>query len=221
MVNFAKLVAPTVAGLPNHLKNIEEKVSKNIQDIQDLNNRIVSLESEKLNNIDSACAEFAERERRSKNIILHGLEESTSSTPIKDDIKKVLDIFNNLKSSNIKINTSNIKVFRIGNKSSDNSPRSVCINLHNKSDVMKLIVNKDKFKPYKISTDKTAYQRTQLKKLILEKEEHNSSNPNNQLQIKYFSGIPKLVNCTNSNSNNNNNEETNLNNTVNADSQKN
>ena len=94
---------------------------------------------------------------------------------------------------------------------------------------MKLIINKDKLKPYKISTDKTAYQRTQLKQLIVEKEKHNSLHPNNQLQIKYFSGIPKLANCTNSDSNNSNNsnnhnnkEETNLNNTaVNINSQKN
>ena len=68
---------------------------------------------------------------------------------------------------------------------------------------LKLIINKDKLKPYKISTDKTAFQRTQLKQLIAEKDAHNSLHPDDQIQIEYFSGIPKLVKCTNNNVNNN------------------
>ena len=204
MVDFAKLVAPTVVTLPENFKNINNKIQKNTENIEDLKNRLSILENDKSNNIDTTYAEFIERERRSKNIILHGLPEPTSSSPIKDDIRKVIEIFNNLKTSNIKINTNNIKVFRLGEKRLDSDdPRSVCIKLNNKDDVIKLIVNRDKLLPYKISTDKTAMQRNQLKMLIQERDNHNALFPNEPLEIKYTNGVPKLIKALNANHKNN------------------
>lgn len=167
-----------------------------------LRNRISALENELANiktqctmglNMDAVLQEMDERQYRSKNVIIFGINESASSSTEdrkkhdKLQVQKALE-----KIPDVDMEKS--IVVRLG-KPADNSakPRPVKVILQNKHQAINVLKNKKKL-PQNISasSDKTPYQRDQLRKLREELAERTDSGEKD-LTIKYIKSVPRIV----------------------------
>lgn len=139
--------------------------------------------------------EFMERQSRLTNILLFNLPE--------EDDRKDLENINNL-FSDLKVNIINFTFSRLGKLKSatPDKPRPIIIKFTNQSDVstilrvQKNLKSSTKWSNIRFSSDKTIKQREEMenlrKTLQLRRE-----NGEKDIIIKYFEGIPKIVNITN------------------------
>lgn len=142
-------------------------------------------------NVDVIIQEKVERENRSRNVILFGIEEANTSR--QEDIKshdksQVLDALAQVPLQESELVTT----IRLG-KPIANKPRPLKVILRSRQNAIKILKTKSKL-PSSISvkSDMTPYQREQLKKLRLELTER-TNNGEKDLTIKYINGQPKII----------------------------
>lgn len=140
---------------------------------------------------ESIMTEVRERELRSKNIIIVGIQEpvSTSKDERTDmDMDKVINI---IKMTGV--NCLPEKLFRLG-KYNPNKNRSLKVCFKSSETAISILRGKTdvKYDNIKIYSDQTPQQQEFLKNL---KEEFKSRSENgeNNLTIKYVKGVPKIV----------------------------
>lgn len=137
--------------------------------------------------------EIKDRERRSSNIMVYNVEESSDqdvSATINHDKSQVSKIFHIMN-----INEDHIsKVIRIGQVKKD-SKRPIKIILKERNQVSLILRNKHKLKGKMncvIDTDKTNLERSVCKKVHVEFKKRLEDGENN-IKIRYIKGMPKIL----------------------------
>lgn len=165
------------------------------QNIQDLTDRIEQLEKNTNTSANPATVteeeimgELQDRERRSKNIMIYNLEESSSNENIDQDIVNVKCTIQSVR----KINVDNIKIMRLGVKR-QGTTRPLKVILNSKEDALDIIKNKFKCRnPIKIDHDRTPKQRKHLQDLKEQLKSLHESGLRDKT-IRYINGIPKIT----------------------------
>lgn len=175
----------------NQLK-INQKLRDDIdllkQKIDELSNT-VPYPSE--NNQLDAIREISERETKKNNLMIFGCEENNSDETDMNNVKNVI------KSVCPEINTDDLKVKRIGKKN-DEKIRPLKVTLRSHIEVRNLffkakeLVKVPKYKHLALGFDKTARQIAEYKSLKNEMQERIKNGENN-LRIKYFHDVPKII----------------------------
>ncbi|KAK7869850.1 hypothetical protein R5R35_006662 [Gryllus longicercus] len=162
-------------------------------------------------------AEFVDREQRSKNIIMYGIEENTNVSAKQDDAvegnentnvsAKDGDIKDREKVTSILSKIINpipeFKTYRLGNpkkfanvaadSATNERTRPLKVVFLNSSQSLRILKNKKKYNGnVRMGPDRTMRQRQHLKSVISKCEvERESGNKN--AKIKYIKGIPRLI----------------------------
>lgn len=182
-----------------------EAENKNLKsELQAINSNKADVKNQLSYNIDQSMNEISERMKRINNLIIIGLKESTSSV---DSERKDFDkseISNILQHLNIECTTST--PIRLGKV---NSSRARPIKLKLVSEELvnsilrksHLLKDTDKWKSVILSRDRTPMELDHLKTLKIELKERQKNGENN-LKIKFFNNIPKIVQVNFSNSGN-------------------
>ncbi|KAG5885595.1 hypothetical protein JTB14_024776 [Gonioctena quinquepunctata] len=145
----------------------------------------------------SYCATFLleveESKRRSANLMVYNFPDNDNNPD--DDERGICQLFEDIVPENaVK------KVFRIGKKTSvcdENVQRPLKLVLNDCYSVLAILKNRDKiassdYPRFKISSDLTSQQRQHLK-LLREQLNTRISSGENNLTIKYISGVPQIV----------------------------
>lgn len=92
------------------------------------------------------------------------------------------------------IDVSSIHVHRFGKKSNDVRPPTLLVELKNNFEVMRVINYRGKLpNGITVSTDKTRFQREQLRELEAIVDAHNTVHAENYKFIKYIRGIQEII----------------------------
>ncbi|KAK7789026.1 hypothetical protein R5R35_001699 [Gryllus longicercus] len=162
--------------------------------------------------MESLYAEFHERERRSKNLLIYGIEEDTTlktKERLIADKQIVTSIITEITGEDCVVSTMRLGENHQTKDSSvstnANKPRPIKVVLHNADAVIKVLKNKNKYKgDGKIGADRTMKQREYLRNLISQLNTETDKGVNKNKSIKYINGVPKIVdNKRNDNSNDN------------------
>lgn len=171
------------------IKQLEATVKLLNQEIQNLKTQKGSEETEIIIN------EISDRQRREKNLILFNVPELlTGSVANKQaaDLNKVVGIINNISPE---VNTHSINVVRLG-RSDGRKPRPLKVEVDSRDSVFAILKNKRKlseeYAEVSITTDRTALQREQLKKVIHDINERKEQGEED-LYIKYINGNPVIA----------------------------
>lgn len=176
------------------LNEIRENFNRIDNDICEIKKRVEQLEKNHNENCNdslllanSVCDEIADRNRRAKNIILHGLGNSENG---EDD----LTLFNNMLNE-IPSMPQALSASRIG-KSRDNLSRPIKITFASREEVITIFKNKQFFiqKNLKITNDQTLQERNYLNLLRNQLKLRVEAGDKN-LTIKYINGSPKIIDC--------------------------
>lgn len=169
-------------------------------DINSLNNRIKTLENstEDSNSMPQLIQELADRERCSRNIIVHGLQESPANDPtvrIASDTKLLADT---IQPCNLSL-PSDSKLFRLGHKVRG-KPRPLKIILSSKEVALNFLTVFNTYKrtlspptdTISISRDRTLLERQEIRRVYNELDDRRKKGDHN-VSIRYRSGVPFLV----------------------------
>lgn len=177
-----------------------------LKQIQDLQNEIIQLKQSVLCNSDSnmtssnnvsECEEFIsemmERQKRSSNIMIANVKESSAASAHQRKEEDTSCIKNLLKDLNVDL--SNIKVFRVGKSLPDKS-RLLKVVLNNSVDAINVLRNKKNHVPgVKIFADQTKKQRDYYAIIKKKLDEINATGDNSKM-IKFINNKPTIVNKT-------------------------
>lgn len=202
----------------NSLKADIDTLKLNLINLEsDLHNRITSLEERldiiettersdspvdmdpiaKMNLLLEFQKEFNEIERRSNNILLSGITESSNLVDATShDLNCVKDIITKTFTASNKspIDMSCISTKRLGSSSVRGKPRRLQVTLKNRSDVISVFsCAKNLPNGIKVTSDQTLLQRNHLKHLYSLAENFNRDNNHDKLTVKFKRGIPSLI----------------------------
>ncbi|GLH16410.1 Uncharacterized protein GBIM_20683 [Gryllus bimaculatus] len=161
--------------------------------------------------MESLYAEFHEREWRSKNVLIYGIEEDTTLKTKERLIanKQIVTSITEITGEDCVVSTMRLGENHQTKDSSvstnANKPRPIEVVLHNADAVIKVQKNKHKYKAEgKIGADCSMKQREYLRNLISQINTETDKGVNKNKSIKYINGVPKIVdNKRNDNSNDN------------------
>lgn len=146
-------------------------------------------------NLDMVINEIEDRKNRSRNVIMYGLPESSSTSPEDRKLHDKLSVSNTLASLPIQA-PEIVSSFRLGKPPSNGQPRPLKVVLSNKHGAVTVLKNKSKLpKTISIQSDMTPYQRDQLKKLRDELADRVDKGEKD-LTIKYINKVPRIVSTT-------------------------
>ena len=203
-IDYMKPIKNSVDHINSRLDVIENNTSANTQDIEEVRNLAVHNteniseiaikfdEFEQNFDIDTFQFELADRERRSKNLIIQKVPvfpNETFSTDL-DFINDLIDKINDKLDIN-KIDKDNLITKRFRNSS--NALPVLCVTLNKKYDVFSILKFSSMFKEYKFSSDRTKMQRDKLNELNKIVNNHNLNYPEDKVFIKYINGKPTIV----------------------------
>lgn len=178
-----------ISQLQKASSSTESKISSIETEIEKLKSTpAVQRESQILLN-EKIINELQERERRSKNIIVVGLPESTNSDDsVRNigDINSVQKMFQDLLPENPKV----IKAIRLG-KDFAGKVRSLKVVLESPQEVKEIMKNK-----YKLPVNTRVYYDNTEKNILKELSqelERRKNNGEKYIVIKYVRGVPKIV----------------------------
>lgn len=204
----------------DQLTPLPAKVDQILEQVDDLNKNLVSLEQrvhvnetkiasleESVKNLarsdvdlEKVVSEVSERNRRASNIMVYGLPESTSQdtqTRINHDLDKIAKLINSVLPE---FSIAGVKAYRLGKKSADKS-RPLKLLLKSEHDARSVLsvfspeAAKDAdpdFSSVKLGRDRTPNEQKYLKSLAAELEERKLKGELN-LTIKYKNNIPSIV----------------------------
>lgn len=186
--------------LKSQLVEIRSENTTLRNEIATLNNRIQVLENstDGSSNMPQLIQELANREMCARNIIVHGLQESSSNDPavrIASDIKLLDD---NIHPCNLTL-PQDLKLFRLGRKISG-KPRPLKVVLSSKEMALSLVSAFNSHKrtqlvpanSISISRDRTLLERQEIRRVYTELENRKKSGEHN-ISIRYRNGIPLIV----------------------------
>lgn len=184
--------------------NVLDTIKQLKNDVEILKNEIVILKEEKeghgqastqINfNSETLVTEIEERKRRAKNLIVYNIKES-NKTNSADRLEEEKNIVIKAISDICDINTTNIKLGRIGKYAADKT-RPLKVTLTTEDDVIKVLKNKNKTDSnIKFASDKTKMQQKFLHEVITKLNDLKSNGILNKT-IKYIRGIPTIVDNT-------------------------
>ncbi|XP_050507517.1 transcriptional regulator ATRX-like [Diabrotica virgifera virgifera] len=174
--------------------NESSSISSNSKNVKiDATNSICPLES----NVDAFLEELKERKKKSSNLIIYNLDESTKHTVHEkeaDDHSRVVAALTTICSS------VNLKhVFRLGKKTNvvNAKPRLIKVVLNSETEVLNILKNKNKVDKtvlgnLQIKSDLTKLQRDYLLKVRTELTSRVANGETN-LTIRYIKGVPKIM----------------------------
>ena len=188
------------------LVNLSERIQELNHSYGKLQGEMKSCYHESANgqsDIESLYAEFHEREKRSKNVIIYGIMEDTklkTRERLIKDRQTVTSIIKEITSDDCVVSTMRLgDVFwTLQNKdlpiSSTNKPRPIKVVLQNADFAIKVLKNKKKYEgEAKIGADRTIMQREYMKNLINQLNIATDNGINKNKYIKYVNGVPKIV----------------------------
>lgn len=142
--------------------------------------------------------EINERQSRANNILIFKLNEPESDVASEREEEDEIRAKQIIKLITPEVSTDNMKTVRLG-KRCDQKVRALKISLKNRDDALKIIRNKNKLKNSEynviVSLDQTIMQRNYFKKIKAELDERIQKGEH--LKIKYFNGVPQIVNQKN------------------------
>lgn len=205
----------SITHLGSQLKDHADTISQHTSDISDLNERLSRMESQldrvanreagagfgisgcsQDNVLDGLAAEFEERTKRSRNIMIFNVEEpqATDAPGRKQaDEAYVSGLFGFLDTT-----PSISKVVRVGKKPGDGRRRPIRVTLRSVDDVHGLIKSarklsgEDRYKHVSLSFDRTPLQLAKYRELKKQLQAR-VSNGERGLGIRYVSGSPRIV----------------------------
>ncbi|KAB0790482.1 hypothetical protein PPYR_15120 [Photinus pyralis] len=146
---------------------------------------------------ENLISEMNERNLRSRNIIIHGLDEceGTIEDQKKEDLRQVVNVIDKV----APVSTDHIMIYRLGRAAMKDKVRPIKVVLNSRDDAVLLLKNKAKLprngKLY-ITADETLMQREFLKSVRLTL--HNRiQNGESNLTIKYIRNVPTIVSSKN------------------------
>lgn len=181
---------PTYAQVAADTKSLRDQVDK-------LNETVgkqtpVSGTTPDCSRIEPTLLEMREREKRTKNILVFGLEESKENdASTETDLEKATGVLRRLQDN---CQDHNIKVSRIG-KPTDGKVRPLRIIFPTPAEAKKILRIKNNLGTeggVYIKYDQTPMQRAYLKSLLTELDDRKSRGETN-LAVKYFNSIPKII----------------------------
>lgn len=135
----------------------------------------------------NALSEIAEKERRSRNIIVHGLAEGPTTASAQHDIHAVEDLLRDI----LPPNSGNMRVARLGKPGS--KPRLLRVTLGDSALARQVLTNKHRISgQYKITDDKTLLERDHLQQLRQKLESLHKQGDTDK-SIRYVHGVPRIV----------------------------
>lgn len=186
--------------LKSQLVEIRSENTTLRNEITTLNNRIQVLENstDGSSNMPQLIQELANREMCARNIIVHGLQESSSNDPtvrIASDTRLLDD---NIHPCNLTL-PQDLKLFRLGHKISG-KPRPLKVVLPSKEVALSLVSAFNSHKRNKlvptnsisISRDRTLLERKEIRHVYTELE-NRKKNGDHNISIRYRNGIPLIV----------------------------
>lgn len=143
---------------------------------------------------ESTIGEIHEREKRSRNVIMFGVGESSSEDPNErqqHDKKEITAILSKVASD---ISIERAPVIRLG-KPNSNKPRPIKIILKSRESALEILRSQKKLMNSKIriKSDLTPMQREYLRSLGEQLEERRKKGERD-ITIKYVRGVPKIIN---------------------------
>ncbi|KAK7863806.1 hypothetical protein R5R35_001377 [Gryllus longicercus] len=199
--------------IPRDLKSVIFKLNQKIDELQVSNEALVKevADLKKRNSSESISgganyeyediyAEFIDRQRRSKNIIIYGLHEDQKQNKQQsheNDEKEIKSILSNITDTHIEFSFHRLGILNNMNKEPKTSKandkvRPIKVLLPDSDLALDILRNKKKYKGnVKISPDMTLRQRSHMRNLI-SKINEESEKGNKDLHIKYINGVPKI-----------------------------
>ncbi|KAK5640701.1 hypothetical protein RI129_009248 [Pyrocoelia pectoralis] len=184
-----------------------DKCSKQKSELSELRKLILDLKSEiellkkasenQCTNLttpaEEIITEVAERQLRSRNVIMYNLNENHSND---QDLIDVQDVIKKIST----VPTEHIKLFRLGQSKSPNKPRPIKIIFKNSDDAISVLRNNKKLKEINstifVRSDLTKMQLEHLSNLRTELQER-ISNGEKDITIRYIRGVPKIIKSKN------------------------
>ncbi|XP_045541899.1 uncharacterized protein LOC123723365 [Papilio machaon] len=164
--------------------------------VTELQHQVQELSKQRSNaiNLDMVIHEIEDRKNRSRNVIMYGLPESSSTSPEDRKEHDKLSVTKSLASLPAQV-PEIVSTFRLGKPSSNNSkPRPLKVVLTNKHGAITVLKNKNKLpKAISVQSDMTPYQRDELKKLRDELADRIDKGEKD-LTIKYINKVPRINN---------------------------
>lgn len=145
--------------------------------------------------------EINERSRRKRNLMVFDVPETgtggSSAGPSTNDIEMVREIIQTL---DPQFQVQNIKPMRLGRQVAGKT-RPIKLVLGDENEVLRLIrgagrLKESRLKNVRVSVDQTPRQIAHFKKLREEVAGRNAGG-DQKFRIRYFNGVPKIVNCLN------------------------
>lgn len=162
------------------------------KDMTDMKNDIAELKrcmNQKVSAVGDAILEGKEKERRETNIILHQVPESSNEADAKEhDVQKVKDVLNGIGLCNIEL----LRVFRLGPKRPDGKSRLLLADVGSKDkrdNILRRAPNLRKVESLSrvfICEDRTPAEQEAMRKLVKEKNEKSSQDPEHVYVIRNF-----------------------------------
>lgn len=185
-----------VATIRTGLIDLEPRVDRVEDRLSSLEKQITSSSPKDL---ETTIAELNERNRRSRNIMIYNLDESTAgdiNSKKKHDLDLAINLFSPLLPN---LSISGVKTFRVGNKKPDH-PRPLKVVLNSQSDVITILRNfpdlapptDPRFTSVKLSRDRTPQETTHLRDLNTELKDRTSRGERD-LTIKFINNTPQIV----------------------------
>lgn len=181
-------------------------------DINSLKAAIVALQNEirnikpvenvTLNNIqfEEIVQEVSERQSRQRNLLIFGMKEQSSAISKDERISsEKMEVSKLISYVSLGADAQITNMHRLGKFDKDrSSPRPIKITLNSREIALELIrkspsLKNSTFKQISLSFDKTPKQLEYYKQLKLELEERKNNGETN-VKIKYFNGVPKIIN---------------------------
>ena len=183
------------------IKDEQVKISSQLPEIQD---RLKILEYKQVNssvnvNVHEVIEEINLRKIKEKNVMIYNMHDH-------NDAHKDLEYIKNfLSNNNIKVN--NLKINRIGNFNKE-SKRPIKIIFKTRFEIFKLLRKSKQFSSQSknkifITNDKTFAQQ-KMEKEVRSELKSRIDNGENNLRIKYFNSIPKIIEIINTDTENEN-----------------
>lgn len=172
-----------------------ENLKLMIQNLQDEVKNLKQSGNMETCNSQEIINEISERHKKEKNIIIYNLPEQANGSSAQKhtaDLQKTKEV---LQSLTPEVETDHIKISRLG-KPAQNKVLPLKVQLSSREDVFLILKNKKKLRELniniQISTDKTPFQRQQLKSTIDQLNERKTKGEEN-LYIKYINGNPTIA----------------------------
>jgi len=203
LVNIQRLIRSEFENFRKEILNLYQadfvKISDNIQSLSD---RIKKLEFDLASGVSMAplphpeediIVELADRNRRSNNLIFYNLDEVADSSSPDERHRVDLSLAKDIVQVIIPDGVSISKVTRLGGRGTGRA-RPLRVTLPTKEDVISILRNKRRYVgPVKIYQDQTTKQRKFFNDLRSRLKEYHEAGDINKT-IRYFDGVPKIVN---------------------------